>query len=79
MLHAYAAVFDATRSAKHPVRPRREEPARITRASLSSLDRATAEALVDAGYMPIERYMEMFDERVVTPPYNSGNFGEGDV
>jgi hypothetical protein len=35
--------------------------------------------MVDAGYMPLHRYVELFDERMVTPPYNAGNFGEGEA
>jgi hypothetical protein len=80
MLHAYAAVFDATQTSKSPRRPHRQEPAlRIISAPKQQFDRAAAMALVDAGYMPIERYVEMFDEQFVTPPYNPGNFGEGDI
>jgi hypothetical protein len=43
------------------------------------MNRATAKALVEAGYMPLARYIELFDERLIGPPYNAGNFGEGDV
>lgn len=36
-------------------------------AQSNDLDRATALALVDAGYMPLRRYHELFGEEISTP------------
>jgi hypothetical protein len=79
MLYGYAA---ATKwmPAEARAQPRRaERPAPKVCRRANQMDRATANALVDAGYMPLERYVELFDERAVRVPYNAGNFGEGDV
>jgi hypothetical protein len=53
------------------VRPRREAaPARNTQAAAAPLDRGTARALADAGYMPLQRYVELFGDEEA---------GEGEV
>ena len=87
MMHSHAFAIDTARRSRTPALRRVVD--RLARArSLAipsvdaapvELDRAAALSLVDAGYMPLQRYVELFDERLVTPPYNGLNFGEGDV
>jgi len=87
MMHSYAFALDTVRRSRYPARPAavdRLAHARSVAVPAAApppleLDRATALTLVDAGYMPLQRYVELFDERLVTPPYNELNFGEGDV
>ena len=59
-----------------PARPRpavaRPRPREIACAAPATLDRPTARALVDAGYLPLSRYVELFEG--VEP-----QFGEGEV
>jgi hypothetical protein len=44
----------------------------IAGAAPAALDRSTARALVDAGYMPLSRYVELFEGA-------EPQFGEGEV
>ena len=44
----------------------------IACAAPAALDRSTARALVDAGYMPLSRYVELFEGA-------EPQFGEGEV
>ncbi len=44
----------------------------IACAAPAALDRPTARALVDAGYMPLSRYLELFEGA-------ESQFGEGEV
>ena len=50
-------------------RPRARE---IACAAPAALDRSTARALVDAGYMPLSRYVELFEGA-------EPQFGEGEI
>jgi hypothetical protein len=81
MLYGYAAAtkWMPPEARAQPRRAERSVPVRKLCRQANQMDRATAKALVDAGYMPLQRYIELFDERVVRAPYNAGNFGEGDV
>jgi hypothetical protein len=81
MLYGYAAAtkWAPSETRAQPRRVERSVPVRKLCRKANQIDRATAKALVDAGYMPLERYVELFDEQVVRAPYNAGNFGEGDV
>jgi hypothetical protein len=72
------------RAAKPAVKFRRFLPAQSVPASepcaqCGRIDRATALPLTDAGYMPIDRYIEIFDDRIVWPPATVTNFGEGEI
>jgi hypothetical protein len=53
------------------MRPKAKEIARAA-APAAALDRSTALALVDAGYMPLSRYVELFERA-------EQQFGEGEV
>jgi hypothetical protein len=59
-----------------PARPRpalqRPKVKQIAGAVSAALDRSTARALVDAGYMPLSRYVELFEGA-------EPQFGEGEV
>jgi hypothetical protein len=59
-----------------PVRPRpAAQPSKVRAvagAPPTVLDRSAARALVDAGYMPVSRYVELFDGA-------EQQFGEGEV
>ena len=59
-----------------PARPRpamRHRKAKATAcAAPAALERSTARALVDAGYMPLSRYVELFEGA-------EPQFGEGEV
>jgi len=87
MLQSYAFVLDTVRVHRAPARrsvaemqPRQRAAARPKAVQAPILlDRPAARAMVEAGYMPLQRYVELFDDSLVTPPYNALNFGEGDV
>ena len=58
-----------------PARPRAVQRAKakdVAGAAPATLDRSAGRALVDAGYMPLSRYVELFEG--VGP-----HFGEGEV
>ena len=58
-----------------PAKPRpvqRPKAKDVARAAPAALDRSSARALVDAGYMPLSRYVELFEGA-------EPHFGEGEV
>ena len=59
-----------------PARPRpavqRLKAKEVACVAAAALDRSTARALVDAGYMPLSRYVELFEGA-------EPQFGEGEV
>jgi len=59
-----------------PARPRpalqRPNAKEISRATPAGLDQSAARALVEAGYMPLARYVELFEGA-------EPDFGEGEV
>ena len=63
--------FSLTPARRRPAvqRPKAKD---IVRAAPAVLDRSTACALVDAGYMPLSRYVELFEGA-------EPQFGEGEV
>ena len=64
----------ADRFSLAPARPRlaQRPKARDVAGAAAALDRSTVRALVDAGYMPLSRYVELFEGA-------EPHFGEGEV
>ncbi len=55
-----------------PAKPRSLQRAKVADAAAAARDRSTARALVDAGYMPLSHYVELFEGA-------GPHFGEGEV
>ena len=68
--------FSLTPAKPRPAMPRpalqRPKAKEIACAAPAALDRSAARALVDAGYMPLSRYVELFEGA-------EPQFGEGEV